>query len=281
MQETERSDLLEQYRSLSLEAERFETATHQLESEGSNLRLEMMTRDSEIRRLADKVDMLERDIQEVGVVCRTWIWWELPGNGCETLEIVKDGSTLIWECPGAHFNINFSRLMYFHYIYNNKAVSLLSLIIMGIPICTGKTAPSYWSWEPVLILDLGMCNEYISFVPIYQTIFIKCAGRQTKCYLDFVYLSDSDCRFAEFWNPFLLFTPQRIRLEHSYEMQVSSLTKSVAAQEDALRAMDHEKQSLLQDLAAVRDLCTKLEITKDNLHRQLTAKTLDTEKVCG
>ena len=64
-------------------------------------------------------------------------------------------------------------------------------------------------------------------------------------------------------------------------MQVSSLTKSVAAQEDALRAMDHEKQSLLQDLAAVRDLCTKLEITKDNLHRQLTAKTLDTEKVCG
>lgn len=64
-QEQERSDLLEQYRKLSLEAEQYQTTSHQLESEGSNLRLEIMTRDSELRRLHDKVDNLEREIQEV------------------------------------------------------------------------------------------------------------------------------------------------------------------------------------------------------------------------
>ena len=66
-QEQERTDLLEQYRSLTLEAERYETQTHQLESEGSNMRLELMTRDSEIRRLREKVDTMDRQIQQVRV----------------------------------------------------------------------------------------------------------------------------------------------------------------------------------------------------------------------
>ena len=67
--------------------------------------------------------------------------------------------------------------------------------------------------------------------------------------------------------------------QHAYEVQVSNLTKSVATLEDALRAAESEKDHLLQDLAAVRDLCTKLEITKDSLNRSLTNKTLDHEKV--
>lgn len=65
VQEKERSDLLDQYRALSSEAEQYQTATHQLESEGSNMRLEIMTKDSELRRLRDKVDNYEREIQEV------------------------------------------------------------------------------------------------------------------------------------------------------------------------------------------------------------------------
>jgi len=64
-QEKERGDLLDQYRALSSEAEQFQTATHQLESEGSNMRLEIMTKDSELRRLRDKVDNQEREINEV------------------------------------------------------------------------------------------------------------------------------------------------------------------------------------------------------------------------
>ena len=50
---------------MSLETERYETQSHQLESEGSNLRLELMTRDSEIRRLKEKIENLDRDVQDV------------------------------------------------------------------------------------------------------------------------------------------------------------------------------------------------------------------------
>ena len=48
-----------------MEAEQYQTASHQLESEGSNLRLEVMTKDSELRRYRDKNENLEREIQEV------------------------------------------------------------------------------------------------------------------------------------------------------------------------------------------------------------------------
>jgi polyhydroxyalkanoate synthesis regulator phasin len=59
---------LEQYRSLSQAAERYETQAHHLESEGSNMKLELLTRDSEIRRLREKVDSLERQVEEVGII---------------------------------------------------------------------------------------------------------------------------------------------------------------------------------------------------------------------
>ncbi len=73
---------------------------------------------------------------------------------------------------------------------------------------------------------------------------------------------------------------QHLHSQHAYEVQVSNLTKSVANLEESLRREEDEKHNILQDLAAVRDLCTKLEITKDALQRQHTAKTLDHEKVC-
>ena len=64
-QERERADILEQYRSLSQTAEKFETQAHHLESEGSNLKLELRTRDGEVRRLKEKVESLERQLEEV------------------------------------------------------------------------------------------------------------------------------------------------------------------------------------------------------------------------
>ena len=67
--------------------------------------------------------------------------------------------------------------------------------------------------------------------------------------------------------------------ERSYEVQVSSLTKTVATLEESGRCLDTDKHNLLQDLSAVRDLCTQLEATKDSLQRQLTGAMLDKEKV--
>ncbi|XP_052276552.1 centrosomal protein of 135 kDa-like isoform X1 [Dreissena polymorpha] len=131
--EKERSDLLDQYRALSSEAEQYQTATHQLESEGSNMRLELMTKDSELRRLRDKVDNYEREIQE-------------------------------------HLNA-----------------------------------------------------------------------------------------------------------QQAYELQVSNLTRCVANLEDNLRQTDDDKNTLLSDLTAVRELCSRLEGTKESLQRQMTALTIDKE----
>ncbi|XP_064637968.1 testis-specific gene 10 protein-like isoform X2 [Lineus longissimus] len=133
--EQERTDLLDQYRALSLEADKYQTQTHQLESEGSNLKLELMTKDSEVRRLRDKMDGLDKDLQDT------------------------------------------------------------------------------------------------------------------------------------------------IHSQQAYEIQVSNLTRSVAALEENLREADDERQNLLQDLAAVRDLCSKLECDKESYQRQLTAKSLDLEQL--
>ena len=68
--------------------------------------------------------------------------------------------------------------------------------------------------------------------------------------------------------------------ERSYEVQVSSMTKTVAGLEESVRSVDNDKHNMMQDLSAVRDLCTQLEATKDSLQRQLTSATLDREKVC-
>ena len=131
----ERSDLLEQYRTLSQEAERYETHNHQLESEGSNLRLELMTKEGEIRRLQEQLGGTERD------------------------------------------------------------------------------------------------NE------------------------------------------------SHKHNQQEYEHHISSLTRSVAGLEEQLRATEDEKHGVLQDLSAVRDLCTRIEANRDALQRQLSSKTLEHEKV--
>ena len=60
---------------------------------------------------------------------------------------------------------------------------------------------------------------------------------------------------------------------------MNSMTKTVATLEDSVRGGDNDKHTLMQDLSAVRDLCTQLEATKDSLQRQLTGATLDREKV--
>lgn len=65
VKERQRSDLLEQYKSLSTNAESNETAKHELESYNSSLRLEIMTRDAEIRRLKERCDVQDHQLHEL------------------------------------------------------------------------------------------------------------------------------------------------------------------------------------------------------------------------
>lgn len=67
--------------------------------------------------------------------------------------------------------------------------------------------------------------------------------------------------------------------EQAYELQVSNLTRSVGNLEEAMRQTEEDKQNLLEDLTAVRELCAKLEATKESIQRQFTSTSLDKEQV--
>ena len=72
---------------------------------------------------------------------------------------------------------------------------------------------------------------------------------------------------------------QHVNAEHTYEVELSTLAQSVGALEEALRGVQGERDSLERDLLAVRDLCAKLELSRDSTQRQLVTKALDVEKV--
>ena len=65
----------------------------------------------------------------------------------------------------------------------------------------------------------------------------------------------------------------------AYEIQVSNLTRSVATLEENLRVTEDDKQELLSDVSAARELCSRLETSKESLNRQLAAAELDKEQV--
>lgn len=79
-------------------------------------------------------------------------------------------------------------------------------------------------------------------------------------------------------NVFFFFL-QHLNAEQAYELQVSNLTRSVGNLEEAMRQTEEDKQNLLEDLSAVRELCAKLEVTKESIQRQLTSTSLDKEQV--
>ena len=62
-------------------------------------------------------------------------------------------------------------------------------------------------------------------------------------------------------------------------MQVSSLSRSLSNMETSVRQLQDEKEALVQDLGAVRELCVKLDTTKETLSRQLTSKNIEFEQV--
>ncbi|ESP00072.1 hypothetical protein LOTGIDRAFT_67690, partial [Lottia gigantea] len=71
---------------------------------------------------------------------------------------------------------------------------------------------------------------------------------------------------------------QHLHAQQAYEIQVSNLTRSVGNLEENLRQTEEDKQNLFADMTAVRELCSRLEGSKETLQRQLTATNLDKEQ---
>ncbi|XP_040527409.1 centrosomal protein of 135 kDa isoform X6 [Gallus gallus] len=67
----------------------------------------------------------------------------------------------------------------------------------------------------------------------------------------------------------------------AYESQISSITKNMSKLEEDIKREHQDKSSVLADLTSVRELCVKLEASKDLLSRQLASKSMDYEKVLG
>lgn len=65
----------------------------------------------------------------------------------------------------------------------------------------------------------------------------------------------------------------------AYEAQVSSLVRATSRLEDELQSARAEKASVLADLASVRELCVKLDSSKELTTRQLAAKSMELERV--
>ncbi|XP_060546830.1 centrosomal protein of 135 kDa isoform X3 [Pantherophis guttatus] len=72
---------------------------------------------------------------------------------------------------------------------------------------------------------------------------------------------------------------EHIIAHQTYESQISSMAKNMAKLEEILRREKEEKSSINHDVSAVRDLCVKLESSKDLLSRQLTSKSLEFERI--
>ncbi|XP_039187079.1 centrosomal protein of 135 kDa-like isoform X1 [Crotalus tigris] len=72
---------------------------------------------------------------------------------------------------------------------------------------------------------------------------------------------------------------EHIIAHQTYESQISSMAKNMAKLEEMLRREKEEKSSINQDVSAVRDLCVKLESSKDLVSRQLTSKSMEFERI--
>ncbi|RVE73808.1 hypothetical protein OJAV_G00034970 [Oryzias javanicus] len=74
---------------------------------------------------------------------------------------------------------------------------------------------------------------------------------------------------------------QHLQALQAYETKVSSLARGMSQLEEELLKEQQEKASALSDLASVRELCVKLDSGKEVAARQLTAKSMELERLTG
>lgn len=72
---------------------------------------------------------------------------------------------------------------------------------------------------------------------------------------------------------------QHLNAMQAYEAQVSSLARAMSRLEEEVQTARAEKASVLEDLASIRELCVKLDSSKEVTARQLTAKSMELERV--
>lgn len=74
---------------------------------------------------------------------------------------------------------------------------------------------------------------------------------------------------------------EHLNAMQAYEAQVSSLARAMSHLEEEVQTARAEKASVLEDLASIRELCVKLDSSKEVTARQLTAKSMELERVTG
>ncbi|XP_073501552.1 centrosomal protein of 135 kDa isoform X3 [Phyllobates terribilis] len=72
---------------------------------------------------------------------------------------------------------------------------------------------------------------------------------------------------------------EHMNAHQAYETQISSMAKALSKYEEQLRHELDEKALVLSDLASVRELCVKLDSSKEQFSRQLTARNMEYERV--
>ncbi|ELV11087.1 Centrosomal protein of 135 kDa [Tupaia chinensis] len=75
-----------------------------------------------------------------------------------------------------------------------------------------------------------------------------------------------------------LMAAKHISAHHAYESQISSMAKTMSRLEEEARRQEDEKAAILSDLSSLRELCIKLDSSKDIMTQQLNSKNLELER---